>query len=67
MWRIGQSTSFKPCLDGTLANLLALLVITETLDVRVRAKIQIDLVGIVDGLLGQVLGAIRVGKSPPTS
>ena len=39
-----------------LADLLALLVITETLNVRVRTEIQIDLVSVVDGLLRQLRG-----------
>ena len=43
-------------LDGVLADLLALLVIAETLNVLVRTKVQIDLVSVVDGLLCQLRG-----------
>ena len=39
-----------------LADLLALLVIAETLNVLVRTEIQIDLVSVVDGLLGHLRG-----------
>ena len=41
-------------LDGPLADLLAFLLVLQTLDMGVRAEIQVDLIGIVDGLLGQV-------------
>ena len=42
-------------LNGTLADLLPLLFMLQALDMGVRAEFQIDLVGVVDGLLGQVL------------
>ena len=40
-------------LDGALADLLALFLVLQALDMGVCAKLQIDLVCIVDGLLGQ--------------
>ena len=43
-------------LDGTAADLLALLLVAQALDVGVRAELQVDLVGIVDGLLGKLRG-----------
>ncbi len=41
-------------LDGPLADLLPVLRVLQTLDVGVRAEVQVDLVRIVDGLLGQI-------------
>ena len=43
-------------LDGVLADLLPLLIVAQALNVLVRAEIQIDLVGIIDGLLGHLRG-----------
>ena len=52
----GAVHQLQACLNGVLADLLALLVITETLNVLVRTEIQIDLVSVVDGLLCQLWG-----------
>ena len=52
----GAVHQLQACLNGVLADLLALLVIAETLNVLVRTKVQIDLVSVVDGLLRQLRG-----------
>ena len=47
--------------DGPLADLLPLLLMLQTLDMGVRAKFQVDLIRVVDGLLGQI-GANEIGQ-----
>ena len=52
----GAVHQFQSRLNGVLADLLPLLVVAETLNVLVRTEVQIDLVGVVDGLLRQLRG-----------
>ena len=47
--------------DSPLADLLPLLLMLQALDMGVRAKFQVDLIRVVDGLLGQI-GTNEIGK-----
>ncbi|MPM15871.1 hypothetical protein SDC9_62245 [bioreactor metagenome] len=55
----GAVHQLQPRLNGVLADFLALKVVAKSLDMLVRAEIQINLVGVVDCLLGQVLSHQR--------
>ena len=48
----GAVHQFEARLDGALADLLDLVLVAQTLDLRVRAELQIDGIGVVDQLLG---------------